>query len=383
MKTKLPNKLRITLAGVLALVVLSARVHANAIAYSVTVLDGLGGSFGSAAYAINSTGQVAGYSCIPDNTRQHAMRWTGTTMTELGAFGSIESIGYGINDSGQVSGYLHYNGALTYAALWTGTDTTGTPLPQTRSVGTSGTLQSIGRGVNAAGQVAGFLLLAGFVDYNGTHNFYHAGRFTTGLYAEDLGAPGDYNAFGFGINDSGQIAGYSSNHAVRWTGTTAEYLGTFGSSNNFAYGINSSGDVAGSAQTANGSAQHAVRWTGTTPEDLGTLGGTNSFGYGINDSGDVVGMSQITDNATRHAFLYTGGTMYDLFNMLPLDSGVTNLDISTAGSINNSGQIAATGTINGQQRALRLDPITVPEPTSIMLLLSGASLLGLSRRRLQ
>ena len=76
--------------------------------------------------------------------------------------------------------------------------------------------------------------------------------------------------------------------------------------------------------------------------------------------------------------------MYDLFTLLILGSGITDLTVTQNGNaINDSGQIAATGTINGQQRALRLDPITVPEPTSIMLLLSGASLLGLSRRRLQ
>jgi len=92
-------------------------------------------------------------------------------------------------------------------------------------------------------------------------------------------------SYGYGINDSGQVAGYSyladnyqGPHAVRWTGTVPEDLGTLGGTSSYGYGINASGQVAGwsASSTTGDGAYHAVRWTGTTPEDLGTLGGTYS-----------------------------------------------------------------------------------------------------------
>ena len=156
----------------------------------------------------------------------------------------------------------------------------------------------------------------------------------------------------------------------------------FGGHDIQASGINASGQVVGQALLTGNSAGHAVVWTGTTPTDLGTLGGTGSNGFGINNFGDVIGMSNLTGNSTQHAFLYTGGTMYDLFTLLLLGSGVTDLTVTPGGnSINDSGQIAATGTIGGQPHALRLDPVATPEPASAVLLLGGAALLGLRRRR--
>ena len=153
---------------------------------------------------------------------------------------------------------------------------------------------------------------------------------------------------------------------MRWTGTTPTDLGTLGGTKSVGRGINASGQVAGRADTKGDSADHAVRWTGTTPTDLGTLGGTNSEGQGINASGDIVGTSQITGNADRHAFLYTGGQMYDLNTLLLPGSGVTRLWVGEAGgSINDLGQIAATGIIGGETHALRLDRVAAAStPTS-------------------
>jgi probable HAF family extracellular repeat protein len=177
----------------------------------------------------------------------------------------------------------------------------------------------------------------------------------------DLGTLGGSNSVGYGINASGQVAGYSqvagdgAYHAVRWNGTTPTDLGTLdGGSDSRAYGINASGQVAGEGRSSNGY-RHAVLWNGTTPTDLGTLGGTEAYGYAINSTGDVIGMSYTVGDVAFNAFLYTGGTMYDLNDLLVTGSGVSGLSVSPGG-INDLGQIAATGTVGGQTHALRLDP---------------------------
>jgi probable HAF family extracellular repeat protein len=72
-------------------------------------LGTLGGN-SSYGYAVNDTGQVAGYSHTLGNTVRHAFRYDGTpgsggVMRDLGTLGGTESEAYGINNAGQVAGY--------------------------------------------------------------------------------------------------------------------------------------------------------------------------------------------------------------------------------------------------------------------------------------
>ena len=90
------HKLGIALAGVLALIVLPARVNAAALAYIVTVLDSPG-----LARGINNSGQVVGTSQVSGDFR--AVVWNGTTPTFLSSVG-LHSEGNSINDAGQVAG---------------------------------------------------------------------------------------------------------------------------------------------------------------------------------------------------------------------------------------------------------------------------------------
>jgi probable HAF family extracellular repeat protein len=105
-------------------------------------------------------------------------------------------------------------------------------------------------------------------------------------------------------------------------------LGTLGGSYSYAYGINDSGQVVGYSRTAGG-LDHAFMWSGGTMTDLGTLGGTYSRAYGINSSGKIVGYSDAV--WYNHAFLWSGGVMTDL---------TPGLEGSAATAINDSGQIA-------------------------------------------
>lgn len=61
------------------------------------------------------------------------------------------------------------------------------------------------------------------------------------------------------------------------------------------YGINDSGQVAGYAEfpvSPNDDVTRAALFSNGTTTDLGTLGGTMSYGYGINASGQVTGTAE-------------------------------------------------------------------------------------------
>jgi probable HAF family extracellular repeat protein len=339
------NFLAMTRLAVLTSALLAADTTQAGILYTVTDLGTLNGD-ASTGCAINASGQVAGYFHAEDG--HHAVRWTGSTVTDLGIpFEAEQSYAYGINASGQVAGSF-LSAGRAHAVRWTGTTPT--------ELATLGGTYSYAYGINASGQVAGTASLSG-------NSLYHAVRWT-GATPTDLGTiAGGLASDGYDINDSGQVAGGSmitdntTWHAVRWTGTTITDLGTLGGTRSRGNGINASGQVAGFSYLPGDTVWHAVRWTGTSATDLGTLGGTRSVGYSINTYGEVTGMSFLAGDVIERAFLYTGGKMYDLeANLLP-GSGVTDIRINNYGKcINDLGQIAATGTVNGEAHALLLSP---------------------------
>jgi probable HAF family extracellular repeat protein len=81
-----------------------------------------------------------------------------------------------------------------------------------------------------------------------------------------------------------------------------------------------------------------------------------SEALGINNSGQVVGNAR-AGTAPPRAFLYTNGVRVDLNTLIPPNSGWT---LSSATVINDAGQIAGNGQINGQFHAFRLDPVISP-----------------------
>lgn len=320
--------------------------------YRVIDLGVIGGNL-SNGFAINSSGQVAGI-CLTQGGFNHAARWTGTPGIDLGTLGGSTSYGLGINDSGQVTGSAYGTDAdgiqSEHATRWTGTTA-----EDLGALSSPAGFTSAGNAINVSGQVAGY-----FNRFNSLGRVENHTVRWTGTTGVDLGADLEFS-YGWAINASGQIAGERSasdgnggfhNDAIRWTGTTAEVLDSVGSTS-VGLGINASGQVAGYTFTSSGGA--AARWTGTAREDLGTLGGTFSQGFAINTAGEVAGMS-LTAEGTNHLFLYTGGQMYDLSALIVPGSGATELEIVRGASLNDAGQVALSGMINGQSHALRLDP---------------------------
>ena len=95
---------------------LAPRNAASPKGITATDLGTLGGDY-SVAYAINSKGQVAGYSYTLGNST-HAFIWDKGAMTDLGTLGG-SSIAVDLNSFGQAVGYSYTaDGSTAHAFLW-------------------------------------------------------------------------------------------------------------------------------------------------------------------------------------------------------------------------------------------------------------------------
>src|SRR5262249_45325910 len=93
-------------------------------------------------------------------------------------------------------------------------------------------------------------------------------------------------------------------------GYTVTDLGVFGGTTSQALGINDAGQVVGWSDTPGGG-QHAFLYDGGQLLDLGTFGGHNSKAYAINNAGLVVGAADLAGRY-QHAFVSDGKGLLDL-----------------------------------------------------------------------
>jgi probable HAF family extracellular repeat protein len=362
----------------------------------------------SPASGINnaSVTQVVGYSA----SSSHAYLWDGVHgMHDLGTVRrEAQSAAVGINNAGQVvgkswttqeifekKGQGNYFKTTEDGFLWsssTGMKDLGDNVYPT--------------GINRSGEVSGSVEASSGDQaslWNGT-NWLALGNLPGGVYSD-----------AYGINDYGQVVGYSQinnntenlPNAFLWTpsspnstGGSMINLGSFMSpGDSTAVAINNQGWVTGNAavplsQPIGGiiGVDHAFLWkpssaNGTTGTmiDLGTLdpkalGGLGqSWGLAINSSGVVVGQSNPTgattsDNTTDAVIWQPGSngsyTITDLNNPIPSGTGWT---LFRADAINDSGQIvveAQNSSLSGLY-ALLLTPSAPVGPLAAAALPSG------------
>ncbi len=349
-----------------ALAVLSVLsiVTGNVFGVQYTVTD-LGANVGiytsSVAYDINDSGQIVGYSASADYRYQRAFLYSGSTMTDLGRLdGGTVAMAKGINNSGQVVGMSSTAGSANgHAFLYSGSTMV--------DLGTNGGVQSVANAINNRGHLVG-----SFQESDGCYyGFLYDGSQTFelpvlgGIYTRGTAK---------GINDSGQIIGYSypasggGGHAFLYSDSTITDLGTLGGTMSQANGINNSGQVVGMSYLAGAQGYHAFLYSGSTMTDLGTVGGIYTFAsqaMDINDSGQIVGRCHADNSPSNtHAFIYSNGTMTDLNTLIEPNSGWT---LSDATAINNSGWIVGYGIDpTGHRGAFLLTP--VPEPSTFVFI---------------
>jgi probable HAF family extracellular repeat protein len=260
--------------------------------------------------------------------------------------GAVSLTVSGLNASGAVAGYFQVPAAGQRAFFWSN----GSAI----DLNTLGGSMSVANGLNNFGQVIGYSSSVGDAEF---HAFFAIGRT---LF--DLGTLGGAVSSAAAINDAGEVTGYSyvspfglDYHAfVTDDAGLMIDLGTLGGSTSFGAAINGLGQIVGDSAIAGNSASHAFLHDGTTMRNLGTLGGLSSSAYALNDSGQIVGESSVAGEAATHAFMSDGIVMRDLGTLGGTYSGGYAIngagqvigDSALAGDVDYHGFIYSNGVLN-------------------------------------
>jgi probable HAF family extracellular repeat protein len=351
-----------------------------------TKLDALPGLNNSFAIWVSDCGLVAGESengidPLTGGPALEAILWgRDGYVNDLGTLGGNDSFSSAVNDRGEVDGvalntipdpygYLFFMPGATQSRAFRWTQSEGL-----QDLGTLGGPDSGAFLINESGQISGWSFT------NSTINsatglptldpfFWENGKML------DMGTLGGLFGRAFALNNRGQVAGFSdlagdqACHPFLWDKTGGmRDLGTLGGDSGLAYFVNDAGEVVGSANVPgafgcyNGAQNHAFLWRNGVMTDLGAPDGdTCSGAAAINSKSQIVGGGDDCNSNLQHAFLSEdGGPAVDLDTLIPPKAG---LQLTDAVYINDSGEIAALGTIsNGDIRAFVLIPCDENHP---------------------
>jgi probable HAF family extracellular repeat protein len=307
-------------------------------AYEIIDLGAATGGIESTARGINDSGQVVGEWIEIGST--HAFLWDRGQVTDLGMLGSgPTAVAFGINNSGQITG-----GSFDSAFLWEN--------GVMSRLGTVGYQASVGKAINASGDVAGYASNTN----QPSHSFiYHNGAMT------EILAPTTGSVLAYGISDARQVvgtyAGASSLRAFIWQdGVTTDLISVFGEENGgVAWGVNNLGQAVGYSAVQGVGIRRATLWEGGSAIDLGVTGEARA----INGRGQIVGTYR--DDFGNGAFVYQDGTLTNLNTLLPENSGW--LRLVDAYDINESGWIVGYGFLDGGVRPRAF--LLTPEPATL------------------
>ena len=331
--------------------------------YNIQALGMPSGASGSAAAAINDSGQVAGYAVFGTGSSisYEGVLFSGGSYSVIPSPGGASWITTAINGTGQVAGYGLTSGGNYNAYLYSGGSTTALG----SLGGALGSPVSYGSGVDSAGDVVGF----SGTNADTTNAFLYSASSQT---MSSLGTLGGTDSYALGISANGNyIAGYSTTvenqtHAFLWTsgGTSGvsgnlqmRDIGTLGGTSSFATATNAAGNVVGYSTTASGTDFHAFYYSGGTMQDLGDPNGFGAFAQALNASGVAVGYYYQSQNSPL-AFVAANGSIVPLDSLVVGNSGWT---LQAATGINTAGDIVGYGTNpSGQTEAFELTPTAAP-----------------------
>jgi probable HAF family extracellular repeat protein len=271
--------------------------------YQITRIP-LDSGVNSVALGLNENGEVVGYSFHGDDYRAFLYSYIDKSMTKIGSLGGNLNAACAINSAGQVTGYSQDENGNLLAFVFS----RNAPIT---SLGTlEGGSASEAFGISSRGEVGGD---------SQSGNQTHRPVLFANNSVQDLGLGGssdpDALETAYAINDSGQIVGRRSVgnnafHAFLYAKGNITDLRTLGGANSEALAINMKGRVVGDSETADG-ATHAFLFDGSL-KDLGALPGyeNGSYARGINNSDEVVGESSSAEE--KRAFVYRKGQLVQL-----------------------------------------------------------------------
>jgi probable HAF family extracellular repeat protein len=227
-----------------------------------------------------------------------------------------------------------------------------------QDLGTLGGCESLAESINLFGQVVGGSTVTG-CDFSEFHGFL----WTKANGMQDMGTLGGHFSEAVAINAFGQAVGSSSTendsafHAMLWTKAEGmRDLGTLGDGCfSTANAVNDLGHVIGVSADCDGT-EHPFLWTKANGmRDIGRAPGTFGGLSGINIFGQIVGVfCPEPCSGNQHAFIWTKNTGWlDLNSLIKPNSG---WELVLPSDINEWGQIAGWGFINGQLHGFLLTP---------------------------
>ena len=354
----------------LSAVVLLAGVslaHGDDIRYRIAAVDTLGGTE-NFAYAINNSGDVVGLSRTAGDASTESFLFSSDAIRSLRPLnsGDLLTVGpTGINDGGLIVSGVMKDGVYV-PAIYDGRRGRITTLGSLGGVTTFG-FSGVATSINDVGQAVGY----SYIDELTQHAFIYSDGLMT-----DIGSFGGYSA-ALDINNAGHVVGSASDavggyaHAFVYRDGTMTEINPFGGPNNESSGegINSEGQVVGWGLNADGTAFRGfVRSADGRIVDVGTLkGGRNSYAFAINDRNQVVGIADYPYRSVcpspqgrircvkfgQHGFLYERRKMTDVNSLIDPDLG---WDLQWVFDINDRGQIAGYGVLDGTFRAFVMTP---------------------------
>lgn len=277
---------------------------------TLTDIGTLGVGTSCQAHGINNEGQIVGWSRFETSSRKHGFVWHDGAMTDIGPEEGM-SWANDINESGVIAGWIG-TPSVGGACYW---DSSGF-----HALGTLGGNFSWAYGINDLGDVVGYSAKTSW----GFHAFlWHDGIMgdlnpTTGVYAA-----------AHAVNNKGQAVGYVdspyTNTAYLWDNGQMTMLGNLGGHWCEAYDINDSSQIVGYSQIPILN-PHAVIWENGLTRDINPSGWTFSVAKAINDKGQIVGHGY--NGSENRAFMLTPTLIVpmdieprDSLNVIKLGSG--------------------------------------------------------------